>query len=122
MKRILLAWFLTACASAPVRGIVATDVRVIEAGTNESSRDAKLCSGFALTEAEANQYFANAKTTTAAERHYEYSWAPCYVRGTAIINGSAVQWEVEAGGLGRLVFPDGTEMLVADESKKEGQQ
>lgn len=71
--------------------------------------------------AQAGAYFAAAKTITAAEQH-DYSWAPCYVRGTGQMSGHPITWEIQAGGLGRVTSEDGSVVLLADEAQKEEQQ
>jgi hypothetical protein len=76
------------------------------------------CINFSLSESEARTYFQTAIIIDPYEEHDHYAWAPCYVRGTAIVRDIPIEWEVRAGGTARVVFPDGEVVLLADTAQR----
>ena len=123
MKSALLCLVMSgaACADQAAHIPEVTGVSVTETGA-EAHRDALHCRDFKLTNIEASQFLAKAKVISSHELHYEYSWAPFYVRGTATVSGQPVRWEIRAGGTAKIIFPDGTETLLADKSQREKQE
>lgn len=80
------------------------------------------CISFSLSETGVSNYFQKAIVIDPYEEHDHYAWAPCYVRGTAIVNGALVKWEIRAGGTARVVFPNGDVVLLADSAQRLGDQ
>lgn len=76
------------------------------------------CSGFSLTSKEVLAYFEAAIIIDPFEEHDHYAWAPCWVRGTALVNKKSMNWEIRAGLTARVVFPDGSVVLLADPSQR----
>ena len=93
-------------------------VKVVEAGVVESASDSKLCRGFRLSHAAASKILKHAVVITPNERHYQFLWSPCFVKGVATVGGRPVQWRIEALGLVSVTFEDGVEVLLGDDSQR----
>lgn len=76
------------------------------------------CRSFTLTARQAAAYFESAMIIDVFEEHDHYAWAPCWVRGTALVNKKRVSWEIRAGLTARVVFPNGDVILLADPSQR----
>ena len=68
-------------------------------------REIKECSSFTLTKQEVSEYFRRAAIVPEPRVHDLY-WSACYVAGTAVIRGKAVNWKVNALGAATVVWPD----------------
>lgn len=60
-----------------------------------------------MQEKEIQQFFIEADVKTPREIHDEFEYLPCYIRGTALVGGQTVTWEIRAGGTAEIVYPDG---------------
>ena len=76
------------------------------------------CVNFSLSVSQVTAYFATAMVISPFEEHDHYAWAPCYVRGIAVVKDQKVTWEIRAGGIARVVFPNGEVVLLADTSQR----
>jgi hypothetical protein len=87
-------------------------VAIVASGSDEADA---FCSDFTLTPVEAMRALRAAKRVTKPAYLDAYDWLPCYVRGTAVIAGAGIQWELRAGGNGTLSYADGSTVFVGCE-------
>src|SRR5690349_3102989 len=69
-----------------------TEIKVTERGADPGG---EFCSDFGLDEAQARDFFKRAVTIDAGKLH-ELDTLPCYVRGTAQLQGKPATWLVRA--------------------------
>ncbi len=62
----------------------------------------EICSSFTLREIDIVKYFTLAEQVDGHEFHSEAIILPCKYQGSINVNGSFLQWEVNAGGAGYL--------------------
>jgi len=62
----------------------------------------EICSSFTLREIDVVKYFTLAEQVDGHEFHSEAIILPCKYQGSINVNGSFLQWEVNAGGAGYL--------------------
>jgi hypothetical protein len=72
-----------------------TDVRVTSKGSDETNA---FCQGFSLSDIQAKSFFTKSHVIDIKILHDEYDYLPCYVRGTAKVDGKSCSWEIRAGG------------------------
>ena len=120
MKRLVLLVAMCTATQVGAREQLANikQVRVLEAGAIDSP-DAKDCATFSLSNAAARKFLRKAVVITPNERHYEFLWSPCFVKGRAIIGGRPASWRIESLGLGSVTFDDGTQVLLGDNSQRD---
>ncbi len=76
-----------------------------------SVTDREHCPQFLVTEDQVRRFFINAEQVTAREIHDEFDYISCYAKGLLQTGTGEYAFEVRAGGLGRLLSPDGTVLL-----------
>jgi hypothetical protein len=120
MKRLVLLIAICAATNADAGEHLSAikQVRVVATGASESL-DAKQCLTFTLSNSAATTFLKKAVVITSNERHYQFLWSPCFVKGTAMVGSRPVQWKIEALGLASVTYEDGTEVLLGDNSKRE---
>lgn len=91
---LLLCTLLSGCSCmSPTERL--TEVKVTGHGTDAGG---EFCSDFNLDEAQARQFFEQAAVLDAGELHNRFDTLPCYVQGTARLQGAAADWTIRAGG------------------------
>jgi hypothetical protein len=92
-------------APAPAAALEgALDVHVLEVGADEAGA---FCADFLLSNREAARALKQSRRITQEQYLQEFDFLPCYVRGTALLAGDVVRWELRAGGNGTIAMPDG---------------
>jgi hypothetical protein len=86
-------------------GQPAAVVRVTGHGVDEGN--ASICEDFRLTDAQAEQFFANAVAATPEQIHDDYDVLPCWVQGTTGQGTAQTTWKIRAGGTAEVTAPDG---------------
>lgn len=89
-----------------------TAVNVLETGSDEPNA---FCKDFKLTVRDAVQYFKKSRTITITQLHDNYEYLPCYVRGTATLDGSICKWEIRAGATAEIHCNNQHTILACDE-------
>ena len=103
---------LVGCATqGPTLGPL-TDIRVL--GENARGTDRSACESFAFSDDDARHFFDRAVVVTPYETNYGYEIFGCTARGTAVVRGQAVTWEVDRGGTGTVMFSKEFTFAVAD--------
>ncbi len=69
---------------------------------NINTSDYEICNSFTLQKIDIVKYFTLAEQVDGHEFHSEAIILPCKYQGSININGSLLQWEVNAGGAGYL--------------------
>src|SRR5258708_16790691 len=62
----------------------------------ENHRDVQYCRDFSLSEQQVLAFLRNAKPISPHERHYDFDWSPCVVRGKLISDKDEATWEISA--------------------------
>ena len=114
---LVLCVGLTACAIGGEHLTQTHQIIITEVGSDKHPMT-EACVNFSLSVPQVTAYFATAIVIGPFEEHDHYAWAPCYVRGTAVVKGRRATWEVRAGGTARVVFPNGEVVLLADPSQR----
>jgi hypothetical protein len=81
--------------------------------TDRSSKS-EFCSDFSLSHTQAQAFFNQANLITSQQLHHQYDWLPCSVTGSAELGSQLCEWEINAGGVGRLVCGDEAKLLVCE--------
>ncbi len=69
---------------------------------NKNTPGYEICNSFTLQKIDVVKYFTLAEQVYGHEFHSEAIILPCKYQGSININGSLLQWEVNAGGAGYL--------------------
>lgn len=107
MKRLISLLLISCTAST----FALRDVKVLDTGA-DADPTAPACADFALRPPEAEAFFAKATVVTARELHDGFIHAPCFVRGTATVNGRPATWQIRAAGTASVTVGDTTTMLA----------
>ena len=115
MKRVVLAFGLIISLTGQCQEHLPLPERIVVTGVgSEPHQMTEACSSFTLDRKQVLAYFKTAIVIDAFEEHDHYAWAPCWVRGTALVKKQKVRWEIRAGLTARIVFPNGEVVLLAD--------
>lgn len=110
IMKIAFIFFLTLLASCSIlerkNGIIVKSVD--STGVDGSSRE--FCSDFDLSIQEAQSFFERAELISISQLHENYSFLPCYVRGSALQKNKVCSWEIRAGGTGELTCGEYVQM------------
>jgi hypothetical protein len=60
------------------------------------------CKDFSLTTRQAETFFEKSKQIDIKTFHDQYDYLPCYVTGTAVLEGNQCGWEIRAGGTAEI--------------------
>lgn len=101
---VCIVYLLFACSASSQASVTISDISVTESGIEQ---DGEFCSDFRLTNAQAKSFFKRATKITPVELHNKFDYLPCYVRGRGRLDGADAEWEIRAGGTGRLVTTSG---------------
>lgn len=115
MKTLIVALGLVTAVSGHCQEHSSSPEKVIVTGVgSEPHQMTSACVDFSLTAKQVVEYFRTAIIIDGFEEHDHYAWAPCWVRGTALVNKKPVTWKIRAGLTARVVFPGGKVVLLAD--------
>ena len=119
MRTLVVALGLVVATAAHCQERLSAPKKVVVAGVgNEPHQMTSACVDFSLTASQVVEYFRTAIVIDGFEEHDHYAWAPCWVRGTALVDEKPVTWEIRAGLTARVVFPGGKVILLADPSQR----
>lgn len=110
---VLLILQTQAAMAAPVTG----PIRILESG-DDDGRDAAICHGFSMTEAEVRAFLTRAAVLKPPEEHDHFDYFPCFVRGTLLTEAGVLDWRIQAGGLATMTLPDGSTVRLGDPSQR----
>lgn len=84
-----------------------SNIHVTEIGADG---DAEFCREFELTDAKAKSYFEQAKIISFKRLHDEFSYLPCFAKGTFGYQGNQCEFIIRAGGTAE-VFCNGSQQF-----------
>ena len=89
-----------------------TAVQVLETGSDEPTA---FCKDFELTDSDAMLFFKKSHSISITQLHDDYEYLPCYVRGTATLDGSICKWEIRAGATAEIHCNNQHAIFACDE-------
>lgn len=104
---LLLCAVLIGCSHTSLTGKLA-EIKVTGRGADAGG---EFCSDFNLDDAQARQFFEQAAVLDAGQLHDRFDTLPCYVRGTARLQGAAADWTIRAGGTAEVHTPSSDLLL-----------
>ena len=99
-----------AAKSGPLLPVDA-EVQVHTNGVDEDSHSF-LCEDFELSEKQILVFVRSASEILPRQMHDEYDYLPCWVRGKITSKTGLVEFEIRAGGTGKLRMPSGEYILI----------
>lgn len=100
---------ISACAQGTNRDLKITSIAISGRGQDEGG---DFCKDFDLGAADVISFFQRAHPVTARELHDNFEFLPCYVLGSAVMDGQTVSWGIRAGGTAS-VTKQGEELFYA---------
>lgn len=107
---LAVAATMTACAASG-GGFRAAKVKSID-----SDEPTPLCSGFRLSDGQAQEFLERSNKITAQQMHDNYNYLPCYVKGTVVrVDESehTCDFTIRAGGIAELSCENGQAYIYA---------
>jgi len=109
---ILLTIIMSGCGSDPLvttpDGFSVSDLEIKTNGAAIKSRPdmIDICKGFLMTEKQFSDFFRYATFVKKKNPDNEFDILPCFVKGTAYINGTPYKWIIRSGGIGEFTSKD----------------
>lgn len=101
------ALFVAGCATAHSntddRSISVISIKQGVESNFKEHPDAKFCGDFNMTINDVKRYFQLAKAITDNERHYQFSWSPCFVTVSIKKGEIESQWKLFASGVAKEI-------------------
>lgn len=100
--------FLVACVAAKTGELI--EVMSITQGVESNFKehpDAEYCPNFIMTKNDVRGYFLLAKPITTKERHYLYSWTPCFVTVEIKKGDMESTWKIYASSVAERLDEEG---------------
>lgn len=81
-------------------------------GSGTDNSTPAFCSNFSLSLEQAQMFFDRAEEISPREMHDAYDYLPCYVQGKASYDDQNCEWEVRAGGTGRITCGENSALMA----------